>query len=121
MKTLAKMMAVVALCFVLASCAAKKVDKSLATYSGEVTGYRGGKKLVVAFTASWASSWKLTEGELAKLDKTRFDLCIIDEATDREQIRKFGVDLLPTVALVEDGKIAKRVQNLVSIDQLKAW
>ena len=121
MKTLAFLVGGAALGILLAACIAKKVDKSLATYGCEIAEYRGGKKLVVAFTASWASFWKLTEHELAKLDKTRFDLCILDEATDRDQIRKFGIDFLPTVALVEDGKLTKRIQNLASIDQLKDW
>jgi thioredoxin-like negative regulator of GroEL len=121
MKTIACIVAVAAVGFLLAACSAKKIDKSLATYSGEVVDYRGSKKLVVAFTASWASFWKLTEQELAKLDKSRFELCILDENIDREQIRKFGIDFLPTVALVENGKITKRVRNLASIDQIKDW
>jgi thioredoxin-like negative regulator of GroEL len=121
MRTLALSLVGIALCSVLVACGTKKIDKSLATYSGEVSAYSGSKKLVVAFTASWASFWKLSEQELRKLDKTRFDLCILDADHDREQVRKFGVDLLPTVALIEDGKITKRVQNLASIDQLKDW
>ncbi|MHC4716696.1 MAG: YbbN family protein [Planctomycetota bacterium] len=83
--------------------------------------YPGEKKLIVAFTASWASVWPLTEQELRKLDRTKFDLCILDPATDQDQIRSFGVSFFPTVALIEDGKITKRVQNLTSIGQLRDW
>ncbi len=42
----------------------KTVDKSSSTYRGNVADYHGPKKLIVAFTASWASVWKLTEQEL---------------------------------------------------------
>jgi len=99
----------------------KPVDKSFATYTGGIGGYRGGKKLIVAFTASWASVWAVTAPELRKLDTQKFDLCILDASVDRDEVRRFGITFLPTVALVEDGKITKRVQNLTSIDQLRDW
>jgi hypothetical protein len=99
----------------------KLVDKSFATYAGAIGDYRGGKKLIVAFTASWASVWAVTAPELRKLDTQKFDLCILDASVDRDEVRRFGITFLPTVALVEDGKITKRVQNLTSIDQLRDW
>ncbi len=99
----------------------KPVDKSFATYTGAVGDYRGGKKLVVAFTASWAGVWAVSAPELRKLDTQKFDLCILDATVDRDEVRRFGITFLPTIALVEDGKITKRVQNLTSIEQLKDW
>jgi hypothetical protein len=97
------------------------VDKSLATYSGKLEDYRGGKKLIVVFTAAWASTWKLTEAELKKLDISQYDLCIFDDAVDRSEIRRYKIDFLPTVTLVENGTITKRVQNMTSIEQIKDW
>jgi hypothetical protein len=99
----------------------KVVDKSFATYAGPIAEYRGNKKLVVAFTASWASFWKVTASELQKLDKARFDLCILDMTVDGAEVRRFGITFLPTVALVENGVITKRAQNVASIEQLKDW
>jgi thioredoxin-like negative regulator of GroEL len=99
----------------------KSVDKSFATYKGNVANYDGKKKLIVVFTASWASAWKLTEQELKKLDFTKFDLCILDQSVDKDEIRKYGIDFLPTVALFEKGKIVKKVQNLSNIEQIKDW
>lgn len=99
------------------------VNKSLATYTGKIEDYRGGKKLLVAFTASWASVSKITLEELKKLDLSRFDLCILDDddAVDQPEIKRLGIDFLPTIALVEDGKLTKRVQNMMSIEQIKDW
>ncbi|MEI7730764.1 MAG: hypothetical protein WCO56_14420 [Verrucomicrobiota bacterium] len=99
----------------------KLVDKSAATYTGRIEDYRGNKRLIVVFTASWASVWKLTEETLKSLDFTRFDLCILDDAVDRQEIRRHGITLLPTVALVEAGHLTKRIQNMTSIEQLKDW
>jgi thioredoxin-like negative regulator of GroEL len=97
------------------------VDCSIATYVGPISEYKGNKKLVVAFTASWASMWKLTAEELKKLDKERFDLAILDQATHKTEIKRFGIAFLPSVALVENGKIVKSIQNLSSIEQIKDW
>ena len=99
----------------------KPVDKSIATYHRPVAEYSGGKKLIVAFTASWASVWQVTAVELAKLDHEKYDVCILDDAVDHEELAAFGIKFLPTVALVENGKIIKSVQNMMSIDQLKEW
>lgn len=98
-----------------------RVDKSLATYRGKLEDYQGDKRLIVAFTASWASVWKLSAEELKKLDFSRFDLCILDEAVDRAELKRHGIDFLPTIALIEEGRITKRVQNMTNIDQIKHW
>ena len=99
----------------------KPVDKSFATYTGDVAACSGGKKLVVAFAASWASVWAVTALELKKLDIQKYDLCILDASVDRDEVRRFGITFLPTVALIEDGQITKRVQNLTDINQLRDW
>ena len=99
----------------------KPVDKSWATYTGPVADYQGGKKLVVVFTASWASVWPITERELKKLDREKFDLCILDTSVDRDEVRRFGITFFPTVALVEKGTIVKSVRNLTAFDQLEDW
>ncbi len=104
--------------FVLVGRKPDSVDKSLSTYSGAVSDYRGDKKLVVAFTASWASFWKITSQELSKLDKTKYDLCILDNSVDKVEIQKFGIKFLPTVVIIENGKIIKTIQNLSKIEQL---
>jgi hypothetical protein len=93
----------------------------MATYRGPISEYAGSKKLVVAFTASWASAWMLSGEELKKIDRERFDLVILDDAVDHAEIQTFGVDFLPTVALIEGGRITRRVQNLTSIDQIRDW
>ena len=77
--------------------------------------------MIVVFTASWASVWKVTSKELRNLDFGRFDLHIVDDAVDRPVIKRFGITLLPTVARVENGHITKSIPNLLSIDQLKDW
>ena len=99
----------------------KPVDTSLATYTGRIEDYRGDKKLVVVFTASWASVWKVTVEELRKLDFARFDLRIIDESTEHPEIKRHGITLLQTVALVENGRITKSIPNLTRINQIKDW
>ena len=107
--------------FVLFTRKSKPVDKSLATYTGTIKDYRGDKKLVVAFTASWARVWSVTAEALKQLDFARFDLHILDDAIDRPEIKLYGITLLPTVALFENGVITKSIPNLTSIDQIRDW
>jgi hypothetical protein len=122
MKRIVAVVAALALVVVASGCSKSgPVDKSMATYRGPIAEYRGSKRLVAAFTASWAPVWAVTHEELKKLDRERFDLMILDDAVDRSEIRRYGVDFLPTIALVEGGRITQRVQNLTSIDQIKDW
>ena len=114
-------LALLAFLAVLLTRKSKPVDTSLATYTGRIEDYRGDKKLVVVFTASWASVWKVTVEELRKLDFARFDLRIIDESTEHPEIKRHGITLLPTVALVENGRITKSIPNLSRINQIKDW
>lgn len=113
-------LAVLALVTFLALKKPKPVDKSLATYTGKIEDYSGSKRLIVVFTASWASVWKVTAEALKQVDRARFDLSIVDD-TDRATINKYGVTILPTVALIQNGRITKSVPNLTTIDQIKDW
>ena len=99
----------------------KPVDKSGQTYSGKINDYSGNKKLIVAFTASWASVWIVTGEEIKKIDKDRFDLLILDSDVDKDEFVKFKISHLPTVALFENGVIIKKYQNLMNIDQITDW
>src|SRR4051812_8479196 len=113
---------VVGIGIIVLACRPKKVvDRSMQTNAGSIEGYRGNKKLLVAFTASWASVWAATKEELRKIDHAKYDLAVVDVGTDRDAVSKWGIDILPTVALVEDGKIVKKQPNLMDIKQIEAW
>lgn len=88
------------------------------TYQGEPMEYQGEKTLIVAVYAPWAGVWNVTEAELAKLDKTRYDLALISADNEKERVRSLQVEIVPTVLVIRDGKILKRLPNLMSLDQI---
>ena len=112
---------VVAIIYFAFSGSKKLIDKSIQTYSGKISDYKGNKKLIVAFTASWASVWVATSEEMKKIDREKFDLLILDAEIDANEIKEYNVDFFPTVAFIENGKISNRVQNLMSIKQIDGW
>jgi hypothetical protein len=79
---------------------------------------RGGKTLVVAVHAPWASVWRATAEALAKADPAVYDIMLIDADRDKQAVRDLGVDIIPTVIVYKDGPEIGRRPNLMSLDQL---
>ena len=90
------------------------------TYDGPTDQYRGGKTLLVAVYAPWASVWKVTAEVLAQIDRSRFDLKLINVDHKHASAEQLGVDIIPTVIAYRDGKELVRIPNLMSMDQLLA-
>ena len=88
------------------------------TYDGDPFAYDGNKTLVVAVYAPWASVWKVTESELAKLNLQRYDLRLVSADSERELARRLGTNIVPTVFVFRDGKTLQSFPNLMRIDEL---
>ena len=90
----------------------------VATYDGPIERYHGGKTLLVAVHAPWASVWRATAEALAKADPAVYDLKLIDADRDKQAVRDLQVEVIPTVIVVRDGREVARRPNLMSLDQL---
>jgi hypothetical protein len=88
------------------------------TYDGPIDQYRGGKTLLVAVHAPWASVWRATAGALTKVDRALYDIKLIDADRDKQTVRDLGVDIIPTVIVYKNGHEVARRPNMMSIDQL---
>ncbi|MDR3633548.1 MAG: thioredoxin family protein [Isosphaeraceae bacterium] len=88
------------------------------TYDGPISQYQGGKTLLVAVYAPWASVWRATSEALAGVDHSRYDLAMIDADRDRQAVRDLGVEIIPTVLVFREGKEIARLPNMMSLDQL---
>jgi hypothetical protein len=88
------------------------------SYDGDPASHDGDKTLLVAIYADWASVWKATADVLAKVDRTKYDIKLIEADGNREAVRKLGVDIVPTVIVYRDGKEIARLPNMMSADQL---
>jgi len=88
------------------------------TYTGDPFAYDGNKTLVVAVYAPWASVWRATEPELAKLDLSKYDLRLVSADREAELARRFGGTIVPTVYVFQNGKIVKTLPNLMRIEDV---
>ena len=110
--------AVVAIVWHLARRLRKSAVALFPTYEGPIDQYRGGKTLLVAVHASWASVWRATAEALTKADPALYDIKLIDADRDAQAVRDLGVDIIPTVIVFKDGHEVARRPNMMSIDQL---
>lgn len=88
------------------------------TFDGPIEQYNGGKTLLVAVHADWASVWRATAEALSKVDRERYDIKLIDADHNRQMVRDMGVTMVPMVIVFRDGKEVARLPNMMSLDQL---
>jgi len=89
------------------------------TYSGDPFAYDGDKTLVVAVYAPWASVWKVTESELAKLDLSKHDLRLVSADSERELSKRLGTKIVPTVFVFRDGQVVQMLPNMMRLQDLQ--
>ena len=88
------------------------------TYDGPIDQYCGGKTLLVAVHARWASVWPATADALSKADGAKYDVKLIDADQNKQAVHDLGVTIIPTVIVYRDGKEVTRLPNMMSLDQL---
>jgi hypothetical protein len=88
------------------------------TYDGPIEQYKGGKTLLVAVHARWASVWPMTADALSKVDRGRYDVKLIDADRNKRLVQDLGVKIIPTVIVYRDGREVARLPNMMSLDQL---
>jgi thioredoxin-like negative regulator of GroEL len=88
------------------------------TYDGPIEQYSGGKTLLVALHARWASVWPATADALSKVDRAKYDIKLIDADQNKQAVQDLGVKIIPTVIVYRDGKEVTRLPNMMSLDQL---
>lgn len=90
----------------------------VATYNGPIDQYKGGKVLLVAIHARWASVWPATADALSKADPAKYDIKLIDADQNKQAVHDLDVKIIPTVIVCRDGKEVARLPNMMSVDQL---
>ena len=88
------------------------------TYDGSIDQYSGGKTLLVAVHARWASVWPATADALSKVDLAKYDIKLVDADQNKQAVHDLGVKIIPTVIVYRDGKEVTRLPNMMSLDQL---
>ncbi len=77
-------------------------------------------KKVIRFTASWCQPCKVLAKTLEDV-QTNIPIEIVDIDKDSNTAIEFGIRSVPTLVMVEDGNVLKRVVGMKSSKELQEW
>ena len=76
---------------------------------------------VLFFTAKWAAPCRALEPTVAKLQKEGLSIQSIDTDDRADLAKQFGIQTVPTFALVIDGAVTTRKTGALTEDELRQW
>jgi thioredoxin 1 len=77
-------------------------------------------KKVIRFTASWCQPCKMLAKTLEDV-QTNLPIEIVDIDKDSDVAIEYGIRGVPTLVMVEDGTILKRLVGMQNTKQLQEW
>ena len=77
-------------------------------------------KKVIRFTASWCEPCKMLAKTLEDV-QTNLPIEIVDIDKDSNTAIEFGIRGVPTMVMVEDGNVLKRLVGMKSTKELQEW
>ena len=77
-------------------------------------------KKVIRFTASWCQPCKMLAKTLEDV-QTNLPIEIVDIDKDSDVAIEYGIRGVPTMVMVEDGTVLKRLVGMQNTKQLQEW
>ena len=77
-------------------------------------------KKVIRFTASWCQPCKMLAKTLEDVH-TNLPIEIVDIDKDSDTAIEFGIRGVPTMVMVEDGAVLKRLVGMKTAKELQEW
>jgi thiol-disulfide isomerase/thioredoxin len=100
----------------------KKKPQYQNTIVADPLAYTGSRPIVISIWATWATVWNVTaEKIVVELQKEFSDRCefAFVEASSREVVRLYGVKVVPTIILRQNGQDVERFVNMVDGAKLR--
>lgn len=77
-------------------------------------------KKVIRFTASWCQPCKMLAKTLEDV-QTNLPIEVVDIDKDPDTAIEFGIRGVPTMVMVEDGTVLKRLVGMKTTKELQKW
>ena len=77
-------------------------------------------KKVIRFTASWCQPCKMLAKTLEDV-QTNLPIEVVDIDKDSDVAIEYGIRGVPTLVMVEDGSVLKRLVGMQNTKQLQEW
>jgi thioredoxin-like negative regulator of GroEL len=77
-------------------------------------------KKIIRFTASWCQPCKALASMLTKIE-TPYPIEVVDIDAQPEVAIEFGIRSVPTLVMVEDGAVLKKMIGVKSEQLIKEW
>jgi thioredoxin 1 len=77
-------------------------------------------KKVIRFTASWCQPCKMLAKTLEDV-QTNLPIEVVDIDKDSDVAIEYGIRGVPTMVMVEDGTVLKRLVGMQNTKQLQEW
>ena len=77
-------------------------------------------KKVIRFTASWCQPCKMLAKTLEDV-QTNLPIEVVDIDKDPDTAIEFGIRGVPTMVMVEDGTVLKRLVGMKTTKELQEW
>jgi len=77
-------------------------------------------KKVIRFTASWCQPCKMLAKTLEDV-QTNLPIEVVDIDKDSDVAIEYGIRGVPTLVMVEDGTVLKRLVGMQNTKQLQEW
>ena len=77
-------------------------------------------KKVIRFTASWCEPCKMLAKTLEDV-QTNLPIEVVDIDKDSDSAIEFGIRGVPTMVMIEDGTVLKRLVGMKTTKELQEW
>ena len=75
--------------------------------------------MILYFTAKWCSVCRAMRPIIEQLQKEGYDIQVIDADKNKDLAKKYSIESLPTIIILQDDKEIDRIVGKISVEDLR--